>query len=152
MESMRAKTNALSFCSQLDYSRFPKLKKEDVEEKVTKGWGPGGQSVNKTSNAVRLKHLPTGATVKVHESRSLERNREIAWKRLAEEVDAEVNGEGSVREQIKRLEKEHKDREKETRRRKREAKKAEKEGREDGGDTSDTEEGPTEPPGQDREK
>ena len=26
------------------------------------GWGPGGQAVNKTTNAVFLKHSPTGGT------------------------------------------------------------------------------------------
>ena len=26
------------------------------------GWGPGGQSVNKTTNAVFLRHLPTGTS------------------------------------------------------------------------------------------
>ena len=69
---------------QVDYSKFPTLVESEVTEKVTKGGGPGGQSVNKSNNAVRLKHVPTGATVKVHETRSLERNRKIAWQRLAE--------------------------------------------------------------------
>ncbi len=69
---------------QLDFSKFPKLNRSDVDEKVTKGSGPGGQSVNKTSNAVQLKHLPTGVVVKVHQTRSLDRNRKIAWERLAE--------------------------------------------------------------------
>ncbi len=69
---------------RLDYSKFPKLKAKDVEEATAKGSGPGGQAVNKTNNAVRLKHLPTGVNVKVHESRSVETNRKIAWTRLTE--------------------------------------------------------------------
>jgi len=34
-------------------------------EMFVRGGGPGGQSVNKTSNCVVLKHQPTGITVKV---------------------------------------------------------------------------------------
>ena len=42
------------------------LKKEDIEEIFVKGGGKGGQHVNKTSNCVQLKHLPTGIQVKVN--------------------------------------------------------------------------------------
>lgn len=45
---------------QLDYSRVPVLNDEDLEERFVKGGGPGGQSVNKTSNCVVLHHKPTG--------------------------------------------------------------------------------------------
>ena len=38
---------------------------DDLEEQFVKGGGPGGQSINKTSNCVVLKHKPTGIVVKV---------------------------------------------------------------------------------------
>jgi protein subunit release factor B len=40
----------------------------ELEEKFVRGFGKGGQKVNKTSNCVELKHLPTGITVKVNMS------------------------------------------------------------------------------------
>ena len=45
--------------------KFPELRPEDLEEEFVRGSGPGGQSVNKTSNCVVLKHIPTGTVVKV---------------------------------------------------------------------------------------
>ena len=39
---------------------------KDIEEKFITGWGPGGQSVNKTSNAVQLRHTKTGIIIKNH--------------------------------------------------------------------------------------
>ncbi|HEY1188616.1 MAG TPA: peptide chain release factor-like protein [Gemmata sp.] len=44
--------------------------------------GPGGQKRNKTSSAVRLRHLPTGLIVIAEESRSQHENRAKALKRL----------------------------------------------------------------------
>lgn len=44
---------------------YPPLVEDELEEQFVKGSGPGGQSVNKTSNCVVLKHLPTGIVVKV---------------------------------------------------------------------------------------
>ena len=41
------------------------LFESDLEEKFVRGFGKGGQKVNKTSNCVELKHLPTGISVKV---------------------------------------------------------------------------------------
>ena len=41
------------------------LNEKDFEETFIKGSGPGGQAVNKSSNCVQLKHLPTGIIVKV---------------------------------------------------------------------------------------
>lgn len=43
---------------------LPQLKEEDLEEDHVRGAGPGGQSVNKTTNCVVLKHKPTGIVVK----------------------------------------------------------------------------------------
>lgn len=44
--------------------------------------GPGGQKKNKTSSAVRLKHLPTDVTAIATESRSQHENRAKALRRL----------------------------------------------------------------------
>ena len=42
------------------------LKESDLEESFVKGGGPGGQAVNKTNNAVWVRHVPTGIQVKVY--------------------------------------------------------------------------------------
>lgn len=44
--------------------------------------GPGGQKRNKTSSAVRLRHLPSGLQVIAEESRSQHQNRARALRRL----------------------------------------------------------------------
>jgi RF-1 domain len=44
--------------------------------------GPGGQKRNKTSSAVRLRHIPTGLIVIAEESRSQHENKAKAVKRL----------------------------------------------------------------------
>ena len=44
--------------------------------------GPGGQKRNKTSSAVRLRHLPSGLIVIAEESRSQHENRARALKRM----------------------------------------------------------------------
>lgn len=44
--------------------------------------GPGGQKRNKTSSAVRLRHLPSGLRVIAEESRSQHENKARALKRL----------------------------------------------------------------------
>jgi hypothetical protein len=46
--------------------------------------GPGGQKRNKTSSAVRLRHLPSGLIVIAEESRSQHENRARALRRLRE--------------------------------------------------------------------
>ena len=47
-----------------------------------RGSGPGGQKRNKTANAVRLTHLPTGVSATATESRSLAENKLYAVRRL----------------------------------------------------------------------
>ena len=41
------------------------LKESDLKEQFVKGGGPGGQAVNKSNNAVWIRHIPTGIQVKV---------------------------------------------------------------------------------------
>ena len=54
-----------------------------------RGSGPGGQKRNKTSNAVRLTHTPTGVHVTAGESRSLSENKLFALRRLRLKLAAE---------------------------------------------------------------
>lgn len=56
----------------------------ELEETFILGGGPGGQKTNKTSNVVRLKHLPSGIQIRFGESRSREDNRWLARRALAE--------------------------------------------------------------------
>ena len=55
-----------------------------------RGSGPGGQKRNKTSNAVRLLHTPTGIIVTATERRSLKENQIHAISRLRVKLAAEV--------------------------------------------------------------
>lgn len=71
------------------------IRNEDLVERFVRGSGKGGQKVNKTSNAVHLRHPPSGIDVKVHSSRSRELNRFLARRLLAERYEAEVVGEKS---------------------------------------------------------
>ena len=75
--------------------------KGDILESAIRGSGPGGQAVNKTSNAIQLTHIPTGVIVKVHELRSVDQNRKLARQKLITELDKFYNGENSVEFQAK---------------------------------------------------
>ncbi len=55
-----------------------------------RGSGPGGQKRNKTSNSVRLTHVPTGVSVSATESRSLAENKLYAFRRLRLRLAADV--------------------------------------------------------------
>ena len=57
---------------------------KDCEWDYYRGSGKGGQKRNKTSNAVRCRHLPSGAMGQAEDGRSQSLNRQIAFARMAE--------------------------------------------------------------------
>ena len=59
---------------------------DDVVEHVSRSSGPGGQSVNKLSSAVKLEHIPTGITVSMQDEKSQHKNRAKAWRILRTRV------------------------------------------------------------------
>ena len=58
----------------------------EVEVQVFRASGPGGQHVNRTESALRLVHPPSGVVVIAQDSPSQFRNRETAFRRLAERL------------------------------------------------------------------
>jgi peptide chain release factor len=58
-----------------------------LEEVFARSGGPGGQSVNKVSTAVTLRHLPSGVSVTVQDSRSQAFNRKLARERLLKAIE-----------------------------------------------------------------
>src|SRR2546429_6407260 len=59
----------------------------DLEESFARSSGPGGQNVNKVSTAVTLRHMPSGISVTVQDSRSQAVNRKLARKRLFDAIE-----------------------------------------------------------------
>lgn len=66
--------------------RMKKLCDSEIEEMFSRSSGPGGQHVNKVSTAVTLRHIATGLSVTVSDSRSQAMNRETARRRLMEKI------------------------------------------------------------------
>ena len=69
-----------------DYAAFARMSTDEIardcEVDVFRATGPGGQGVNTTDSAVRMRHVPTGVTVTARESRSQFRNRASCLRKL----------------------------------------------------------------------
>lgn len=59
----------------------------ECEVETFRSSGPGGQHVNKTESAVRLRHQPSGVVVSSQQERSQHRNRAICLKKLREKIE-----------------------------------------------------------------
>lgn len=75
------------------------ISEDDLEESFIRGSGSGGQKINKSSNCVRLNHLPTRTEVRCQASRSLAMNRFSARRMLCDKIEALIEGKKSKEEQ-----------------------------------------------------
>jgi ribosome-associated protein len=69
------------------YSTDRRTLEREVEVDVYRASGPGGQHVNKTESALRLRHPPSGVVVTAQDSSSQHRNRETAFERLVTKLE-----------------------------------------------------------------
>lgn len=77
---------------------------KDLEWDTMRSGGKGGQNVNKVETAVRVRHIPTGTTVRCETERSQHRNKELALiilgaKLQAAEREQRLNSETAHRRQ-----------------------------------------------------
>lgn len=77
------------------------IREDDIEETLIRSSGPGGQSVNKTSTCVQIKHIPTGIVVRSQRERSQGLNRFLARRLLVSKIEEKTLGKKSP-EQLKR--------------------------------------------------
>ena len=76
----------------------------DIEEKFISGGGKGGQKINKSTNTVQLKHIPTGLIVKYQKHRERSMNRILALRELLEKL----NPNSKKNREIKKIKKQKK--------------------------------------------
>jgi protein subunit release factor B len=59
----------------------------ECEIETFRASGPGGQHVNKTESAVRLRHLPSGLVLTSRQERSQHRNKSLCLQKLRDKIE-----------------------------------------------------------------
>ena len=59
----------------------------ECEVETFRASGPGGQHVNKTESAVRLRHTPSGVVVSSQQERSQHRNKQLCLQKLRKKIE-----------------------------------------------------------------
>ena len=59
----------------------------ECEVETFRSSGPGGQHVNKTESAVRLRHTPSGVVVTSQQERSQHRNKALCLQKLRKKIE-----------------------------------------------------------------
>ncbi|ASS47125.1 Peptide chain release factor 1 [Candidatus Nasuia deltocephalinicola] len=108
--SPKTETQGRIHTSTCKVAVLPKIKKlkfkinnKDLKIETFKSSGAGGQHVNKTDSAVRIKHIPTKISVECQNSRSQHKNKKDALKLLKFKIfNLKINEEKNKKDKIRK--------------------------------------------------